>query len=65
MKETENTRAYIVRLGEEAKEVITGPGGFRSELKDLLIVGELLRYRIAAEWPRLTEWFSAISGIMP
>jgi Zn-finger nucleic acid-binding protein len=47
--------AYLKEAVQELREVVTGPEGPASELRDFLAVLRLLRLRIAVEHPGLAE----------
>jgi hypothetical protein len=47
--------AYLKEAVHELREVVTGPEGPASELRDFLAVLRLLRLRIAVEHPGLAE----------
>jgi len=46
---------YVKNLISETKEIFIGPESIRSEIADLLILIKLLKYKLAAQYPVLTE----------
>lgn len=48
---------YAKNMIEEAKEIVTGPESFSSELTDFLIILNLFNYRFMVKHPILTQIF--------
>ncbi|HEX2064193.1 MAG TPA: zf-TFIIB domain-containing protein [Acidimicrobiales bacterium] len=59
---TSSSQDYARTALEELKEVVTGPGGRISEMKDFFAVVRLLRYRIGAEHPRVAQTLTDLGG---
>ncbi len=51
----ETITGYLKDIGEEGFELFSGPEGFSSEAKDLLMVMKLLTYRIGVQFPLLKD----------
>ena len=58
-----DAREYRRRALEELREVVTGPEGRISELKDFLTAVRLLQYRLAVEHPRVAEAATAVAEL--
>jgi hypothetical protein len=59
---TSSSQEYARSALEELKDVVTGPKDRISEMKDFFAVVRLLRYRIGAEHPRVTETLTDLGG---
>ena len=59
---TSSSQDYARTALEELKEVVTGPKGRISEMKDFFAVVRLLRYRIGAEHPRVARTLTDLGG---
>jgi len=46
---------YLGTLAEEAGEVFTGPEGFKSEMRDLFVVLDLLKYKFLVQHPIISK----------
>lgn len=60
---TIDAREYRRRALEELREVVTGPEGRFSELKDFLTAVRLLQYRLAVEHPGTAEAAQAVGEL--
>jgi Zn-finger nucleic acid-binding protein len=60
-----SSSTYLQETIEEAKELITKPGSFHSEWKDLLNVTWLLQLRVLVENPRLAQALTALQRSSP
>ena len=54
---------YRRRALEERREVVSGPEGRMSELRDFLTVVRLMQYRLGAEHPNAARASSAITEL--
>lgn len=51
---------YLKDLEEELKDLIFEPGNSKEELRNIAIIMKLIEYRLAAQYPKITEITSSL-----
>jgi Zn-finger nucleic acid-binding protein len=62
---SETASEFIRTAGKQASQIVTGPEGPISEIRDFLAVLRLLELRLAVEHPRIANAVQAVYGLSP
>lgn len=58
---SETLPEYLKDLGEEIKDLVLEKGNTKEEIRNVLILMKLIEYRLAAQYPKITE----ITSVLP